>query len=176
MEIAMYCTNCGKENIDPSDFCNNCGNPFFAQVPIKKMNVVLLIFLTWITFGIYAAVWFLRNRDYMNKLQSEQKIKKGIFIFFIIILSLSYIVPIFFAIIDVPNVNIILGEGVYSIIGLFRVLIKFVFIAFIISRCFKVFDIFNDHYNKFLKRGIELSGPLTFFFSIFYLQYKMNRF
>ena len=165
----MYCTNCGKENIDASDFCNYCGNPFFAQAAINKMNVVLLIFLTWITAGIYAPVWFLRNRYYMNKLQSERKVKKGIFIFLIFILSLSLIGSIFISIKKE-------FDYVYEIIALLNILIKLVFVFVIISQSFKVYDIFNDHYNKFLGRGIQFSGVLTFFFTIFYLQYKMNRF
>jgi len=46
----------------------------------------------------------------------------------------------------------------------------------LLVQSFKVRRIFNDHFNVYLKRNIPFSGVATFFFQIYYLQYKINRF
>jgi hypothetical protein len=46
----------------------------------------------------------------------------------------------------------------------------------LLIQCFKVRRIFQQHFNDHLGRNISFSGVATFFFQIFYLQYKVNRF
>ena len=46
----------------------------------------------------------------------------------------------------------------------------------LLFQCFKVKNIFNDHYSTLYGNNIKFSGILTFFLQIYYLQYKVNRF
>jgi hypothetical protein len=46
----------------------------------------------------------------------------------------------------------------------------------LLLQCFKVRRIFRSHFNEHLGGDIPFSGLATFFFQIFYLQYKINRF
>jgi Trk-type K+ transport system membrane component len=56
---------------------------------VKKTPVILTIIFTFITGGIYYPCWFLTRRDQINALHSQEKIGKGVFIFGIVIFSIS---------------------------------------------------------------------------------------
>jgi len=189
----MYCPKCGKENTDTATFCRTCGNRLSAQASIvqeavgnlphsntelKKTSVVLLIFLTIITFGIYYPVWFLRKRNGVNNLQSKEKLGSGVFVFSIAVFSISLFVTLLSGAMEGLAEG--LGEMDFMLIakGLdsFSIILDSVAGITLLVQCFKVRRIFNEHFNTHLQRGISFAGAATFFFQIYYLQYKMNRF
>jgi GYF domain 2/Domain of unknown function (DUF4234) len=122
---------------------------------LKKTNVLLMIFLTIITAGIYQAIWFLRRRDAINSLQSKEKLNTGVFVFVIVLYSISLGLLL-------ADVNAHLLDCIAGIT--------------LLVQCFKTRRILNEHFNTYLKRDMSFSGIATFFFTIFYLQYKINRF
>ena len=167
-EAPKSCSKCGKENTESALFCATCGNNLSTSNPgqinsvnqevfeFKKVNILLVILYSVISFGIYLPVWFLKRRDAINKLQSTQKLGKGIFIFVIIAYAM--------------NIALVLLSA-YTI----SKWISIVAAIILIVQAFKVRRILNDHFNVYLKKDIKFSGPATFFFNIWYLQYKINK-
>lgn len=132
---------------------------------LKKMSVILLIFLMVITFGIYYPVWFLTRRSGINNLQSKEKLGSGVFVFAIVVFSINLVFAFVSGVIEG------LGE-IYAFSGI----LAFVAGIILLAQCFEVRRIFNEHYNEHLQRGISFSVGAIFFFQIYYLQYKINRF
>ncbi len=129
---------------------------------LQKKNVLLMILLTIITYGIYIPVWFLNRKDAFNSLNSKEKISNGPIIFVLIIFIIS-------AILLIPSVLFMETEIGVMIDGV-DLIISLVGGITILVMSFKVRRIMNEHYKT------NLSGVATFFFTFLYLQYKINRF
>jgi len=190
----MYCSKCGKENVATATFCSSCRNRLSTQTSttaqetissfsqsgseLKKMSVLLLIFLTVITVGIFSPVWFLKRRNEINNLQAKEKLGTGVFVFAIVVFSISLLVTLMSGAMEglaegLGEMNLLLtAKG----LDLFSRILDLVAGITLLVQCFKVRRIFNEHFNTHLQRGISFSGVATFFFQIFYLQYKINRF
>jgi hypothetical protein len=181
----MYCSKCGKENTATAIFCNNCGNQLSSQTivvrdsvgsftqpgqEIKRTSVILMIFLSVITFGIYIPVWFLRRKEAINNLHSNEKLKSGIFVFMIMMCCTGILFEFLsgslqeLGEIDTAQTLDGISGGLCLWAGIFMLI-----------KSFTVRRIFTSHYVDHLNGDISLSGIATFFFSIFYLQYKINR-
>ena len=132
------------------------------------MSVILLIFLTVITAGIYYPVWFLTRRNAINNLQSKEKLGFGVFVFAIVVFSISLFVTLLFGAMEG------LAEGIgemklmlkAKVLDLFSIILDLVAGITLLVQCFKVRRIFNEHFNVHLQRGISFSGVATFFFPI----------
>jgi len=189
----MYCSKCGKENVDTATFCSACGNQLSAQTPVvqesvaglpqsgqelKKTSVILLIFLIGITASIYYPVWFLTRRNAINNLQAKEKLGKGVFVFALVVVSISLLVYFMSGVMEglaegLGEMNLLLtAKG----LDLFSRILIWVAGILLWVQCFKVRRIFDEHFNTHLQRGISFSRIATFFFQILYLQYKINRF
>ncbi len=158
---------CGKEFPTSKPSALLSADPPHA---LKKMSVLLLIFLGVITGGIYYGFWFLRARKAVNDLETPEKLENFSPIFSIVMYAtavLSYILTGFFE----ETRDFEAAEG-FEIIGDSTAIIGYIFI---IISAFKVRRILDDHFNRHLKQGVTFSGVMTFFFSPLYLQYKINR-
>jgi predicted RNA-binding Zn-ribbon protein involved in translation (DUF1610 family) len=167
----VHCPHCGKENVATAKFCYACGKNLMLLPDLGKMHICLLIFLTVITFGMYYPIWFLIKRRGLNELQSSIKIGLVTPIFVIVIWSIKLLFQFTSGFVEglgyiesAEGLNII--TGILSLIGG----------IILIVQGFRVRRIFIDHFNVYLRRDIKFSGIATFFFGIFYLQYKINRF
>ena len=145
----------------------------FEDTPegLGKMSVLKLVFLSFITAGVYSAVWFLQRLNAINGLSSPVKINQGVFGFIIAgcIANIALAVFLIFSgTIVTPQVSgsLSLTSDVLSLLVELTLLIQ----------AFKVRRVFIDHFKGHLKTDIPFSWAATFFFSIFYLQYKINRF
>jgi|LQYC01.1.fsa_nt_gi Ca2+/Na+ antiporter len=185
------CPFCDGELVDTVVACHHCGkflnvrknSPYSKAVQesvggelqssqeLKKVSVLLVIFLVVITGGIYCPVWFLTRRNAINRLESMKKLNFGIFIFALVFFSISLLLAF------ISGVSKELGE-IYTAIGLyaFSLILHLVAGITLLIQCFKVRSIFNDHFNVHLERNIQFSWVATLFFEICYLQYKVNRF
>ena len=165
-----------------------------AEQQFEKIDIVLMIIFTIITAGIYPAIWFLRRMDVINSLQSKDKLNIRVFVFVIVIASIGLLLPF---IVGTPwrllfHLNYISkiyglgyhlwGEGIYEMdqyiveaIHMFSISLNLTAIIILVFQCFKVRNIFNEHFNM-PRRNISFSEVATFFFGIFYLQYEINRF
>ena len=178
MNKLIYCSNCGKKSPDESKFCSACGTRLFYQdkkkqqkfdrhnivdTDLKKVSVLFIIFLTIITLGLYCPIWFLTRRKSINNLQSNKKLGIGVFIFIILLNILNFIFAIFGPRDEIDAIDALTGFS--NIIWII-----------LIVQSFKVRRIFINHFNSQLQKEISFSGVATFFFHIYYLQYKINRF
>jgi hypothetical protein len=186
----MYCSNCGQWHGNNAMFCTACGTALAVQtVPLqvlggglvepnsqpKRFSVILLIFLTIITGGIFAPIWLLRVRKSVNSLQSSQKLGREKAITAIVFMSIAVILLFISSATtgnttpDTPTIRATIldtSSRLFSAVAGLGVLIE----------SFTVRRIFNEHVNGYLGRNIVFSGAATFFFTIYYLQYKANRF
>ena len=133
----------------------------------KKISIWLMLVLSIITVGIYVPIWFLFRRDALNRLSASEKLGSSAAIFVLVIYCISAIflpVRIFSS-----NANIIIA------LDMIDNLITLVGIIITLYLAFTVRGILDEHYNEHLGMDLPFSKVWTFFFTIFYLQYKMNR-
>jgi len=132
---------------------------------LKKMNVSLLVFLTIVTLGVYMPIWFLSQKAGLNAFNTKEKVGSGffagIFVFSIIIFSIAGIANIVSIFTDVQTPKTVYMELICQIA--------------LIIQAFKIKSILNEHFNEHLKKDVSFSGAHTFFLTIFYLQYKINK-
>ena len=158
----MFCAHCGKENPPATaKFCLSCGKELTPH--LGRMNILLLLFLSIITFEMYIPIWFLVKRQAINSLASTKKLGSGAPIFVLLIYGIGAI--LLFAPLGFTETSLDMISDFIPLIGGILV----------IALSFKVRHIFDEHFNLKQQRNIKFSGVATFFFTILYLQYKINR-
>lgn len=144
-----------------------------TKIDLQKKSIGGVIVLTMITLGIYIPIWLFKQKDGLNNLNSKMKIGNTIIII-TLLLQIAYILSITlpsFFITTEDMLKMIGGLSDYSIwvklqtysfyIGLFAGIA-------ILKVVFDIRSMINSHFNT------KLSWAGTFFFNIFYLQYKIN--
>ena len=144
---------------------------------LKRRRVIVMIAFTIVTFGLYISIWFFRRRGALNRLNSPRKLQLWPLIIFCTVTVVDVVVNIASG--SAPPAEII-GAGAASLLGLARLAAGIVMLV----QCFFTKDILEDHLagpeddvsdSLFVER-VKLSGLMTFFFQIFYLQYIINRY
>ena len=161
---------CGNVNSVVAKFCTNCGTSLLTQSSqnIKKTNAVGVFLLCSLLSAIYIPFWFLNRRDGINSLQSNEKIGKIGFYLIYVSMGLYFI----FVILNSAGVR---NDGLMVTILLSFLILGLIGILNIWVQSFKVRRILDYQFNHLMKRNIKFSGLLTFFFTVIYLQYKINR-
>jgi hypothetical protein len=136
---------------------SSSAEPDDSELP--KTSVLVVIFLTLITIGLYVPVWFLRRRKVLNRLSPARNVNA--FIAGLVALYLgAFVLGITAGVEGAPQgQNLDFWTGVVDIAS--RIL------TLVLS--FQVKAILEENYPD------DISGVGTFFLSIFYLQYKINR-
>jgi len=129
---------------------------------LRKKNILLMILFTLITYGIYQPIWFLKQISAINNLKSKEKLTNTPFIFVIVIYGISVL---FLLIYNTTQFNIDLIDSLINLTGAIIILVM----------SFKVRRIMHQYFNVVLKKNIKFSKIYTFLFTIYYLQYKINR-
>jgi len=127
----------------------------------EKKNILLMIFLVFITLGIYIPLYFLKLKKNTDTLKISKKPKSTV-IYLLLLFSILEVILIF------SSVN-------YPIADMIANIFYYVDLIIILVLAFQFKDILNNYFNNELKKNISFSGVLTFFFTIFYLQYKINK-
>lgn len=135
-----------------------------------------MIVLTVLTLGLYYPVWFLRRRAALNRLESPRKLQLWPFLIFLAFWLLQFIIVIASGP-ESPEQTI--GAGASLLLRLSRLAVGILMVA----QCFFIKDILEDHLagpednvsSSILLGTVNLSGLMTFFFQIFYLQHVINR-
>jgi hypothetical protein len=147
-----------------------------ATTGLKQRRVLVMIIFTIVTFGVYYVIWFFRRRKALNALNSQRKVP----LWPLLLFSADLVVEVV--------VSIMAGERrVDEVIGtmpaLFFSAARLITGLVMVWQCFVIKDIIEDHLTRpddgampsiFVER-VQLSGLATFFLSIFYLQYVINR-
>ncbi|MFZ3073251.1 MAG: hypothetical protein WA162_08410 [Thermodesulfobacteriota bacterium] len=142
-----------------------------SATSVEKMGVLALVIVMFLTGGIYTGFWFVKRIGAINAMKSEFKLREGIFAFIIagFAVNVSLLLYVIFqdaSLTEELRQTLLQASDILTIVLQVSVLIQ----------CFKARRIFMDHFNENLKKEIKFSWPATFFFGIFYLQYKINRF
>lgn len=151
-----------------------------ADVPadshgLKRRSVLLMIVFVIITFGIYYPVWWFRRRPGLNRLNSPEKLA----LWPLLLMAGMFVIQfgLAFAAAGRPLADLI-GETGVGIELVFRLGVGVVMVI----QAFKIKGIIEDHATPEAEAGsmlverVTLSGLMTFFFSIFYLQWAINRY
>ena len=99
--MAKFCSNCGNELSESSNFCAKCGSSVNSnenngstvvinnynnnEVKLPERNIVVCILLSLITCGIYSIYWFIVMTDESNMVSDEQTASGGTAFLFTII-------------------------------------------------------------------------------------------
>jgi hypothetical protein len=149
-----------------------------APTGLKRRRVITMIAFVFLTLGIYYMVWFFRRRGGLNQLNSSRKLELWPLLAF----TADYVVEIGFGLAAGEQpVEVAFGPTAAGLLTLARLAVGVV----MIWQCFIIRDIIEDHVAPAdaslqpmfaVERVRQLSGLATFFFSIFYLQYAINRY
>lgn len=143
---------------------------------LKQRSVLLMIVFTIVTFGLYFPIWFFRRRNALNALNSPRKVALWPLLLFSAYLGIEFVLGI---VSGDRRVAEVIGAMPYA----FYILLRLVTNLLMVWQCFVIKDIIEDHLSGpddgttpsiFVER-VQLSGLATFFLSIFYLQYAINR-
>ena len=151
------------------------------EAKFEKTSVVVVILLSLITGGIYLPIWFLRRREAINRLRSPEGIGWAAPFAATVAFSLGLCAAFASGFAGAMGLREAVGELFAS--GRVLAMVGAVLILF---ECFRVRRIVLDHLHTqssglfassvALERDTSFSGVATFFFGIYYLQYKINRF
>jgi len=128
-----------------------------------KMSVLLLIVLVLVTLGLFAPIWFLIRKDWLNRLSATRKLGSGLAYASLVLICISAVLGVF--------VPMIVGVTIGALDDLLWIAgwVCLVILAFRVER------ILIQHYIKGLGLNVGFDGAATFLFNLYYLQYKMNR-
>ena len=150
--------------------------PASATAPVLwSRSIVVMIVLVVVTLGFYHPVWFLRRRAALNHLDSP--VKLALWPLVVYLVFLLFVVVISVAIADVPAEE---RYGLDLTFSLGRLAVGIL----VVVQAFKVKRILEDHLagpgdtvlREIGQEPVMLSGLLTFFLSIFYLQHVINHY
>ena len=139
---------------------------------LKRRSLVVMIVFFVVTLGLYYPIWFLRRRAALNGLDSPRKLQRWPFL----LVLAFFVFQFMLAIASAPEEAAGEGSLPFSLVRLAVALL-------IVVQCFIIKDILEDHLagpgdtisNSVLSDRVRLSGLMTFFFQIFYLQHVINR-
>ena len=135
---------------------------------MPRVSIIVMIVLMVLTLGLYVPIWFLRRRRALNQLDSPRKVNAWPFIMAICVLM-----------IQIPAELLASTDGAQPLFDS----LNLVWTIFFVWQAFKTKRILEDHLFAVAAdlpsgtgaRASQLSGVLTVFFTIFYLQHVINR-
>lgn len=140
---------------------------------LKRRSIVVMILFVFITLGLYFMIWWLRRRGGLNRLNSPVKISLWPLMMFLAVFVLQFGIGVAQGL-DPEAV----GEGVTMFASVLQLLVG---IAMVLQ-AFRAKEIIEDHcapdrsQQLLVVQDVKLSGLMTFFFSIFYLQWAINKY
>lgn len=128
-----------------------------------------MLLLTFLTLGAYPAIWLLRRRQVLNTLDSPRKISPWAASGILCLFGVGFVAGI----VRGPDAQTnTLFDGVFTVL-------QFGLGIWFLIDLFGVRQMLEDHAapesgDPAVSR-LEISGVLTFFLSVYYLQYIINR-
>ena len=142
---------------------------------LKYRSLWLMIVFLLISFGVYYVIWFFRRRPGLNRLDSPRKLPMWPLPLTAASFGVQFVLGLVAGSEPVPDVIGPVGSGVLA-------LLQLVVGITMIIQCFRIRDIIQDHATPPLDSDqrfvlqVQLSGMMTLFFSIFYLQWAINKY
>lgn len=146
-----------------------------AAPALWSRSLIVMIVLFVGTLGFYHPIWFLRRRSALNHLESP--VKLDLWPFLVYLGYLVFVIVVAVATVDVP-------PGERSGLNLVMSVTRLGVAILVVVQAFRVKRILEDHLagpgdsvaHEIGQQPVLLSGILTFFLSIFYLQYVINHY
>ncbi len=126
-----------------------------APLPPGGLHWALLLLLVVVTFGIFGWIWSFIQANWVKKIDRESKA-----IIYFVIYIVSWMAG--------QALNIA-REPLLALPAFLAALV------FVLMGVFSMRASMQRYYNTVEQRGLRLSGVMTFFFGIIYLQYHLNR-
>jgi len=143
---------------------------------LKKRSVLMMIVFMIITLGIYYPVWWFRRRPGLNRLNSPRKLSVWVLVLLAALFAFQFLLGIVEG--AAPEEQP-LGPEARLVISLIQMAVSF----YLLFQTFKIKAMIEDHATPapgsepmFAFEHVKLSGVMTFFFSVFYLQWAINRY
>lgn len=128
----------------------------------KKTNMLFVVLMSFITFGIYICYWFLSRKDSFIKLQAKDWIPYKWWIFFLVFTIISFLYSLMG--------SLVFTDYGVAILDSFEVIITFYFIGCLYYSVFRAREMIENHLNESI-----FKTWLLVIFHIWYLQYKLNK-
>ena len=139
-------------------------DPELESYGLKRRSLLVMIVFTFISFGVYYPVWWFRRRAGLNRLNSPTKLA----LWPLLLFASLFVIPFVLAFIRIDPDEDFAGEAIMGVLAVFQLYVGILMII----QAFRVKEMIEDHAAEQAK----LSGVMTFFFSIFYLQWAINRY
>ena len=142
---------------------------------LRRRSVLAMVVLTIITFGLYYLAWWFRRRRGLNRLNSDAKLP----LWPLLLMLALYVVQFFLGLTEDVGAD---DQAVRERVAMFSLIFQLVVAIVMLVMTFRVKDMIEDHATPDLDSGpmfveqVKLSGLMTFFFSIYYLQWAINRY
>ncbi|MYL33834.1 DUF4234 domain-containing protein [Pontibacillus yanchengensis] len=130
-------------------------------IPFKKVNIVLMVFLTILTIGIYTAYWFINRKNTLDSFSKKNYIPSKWWYAFLIYLSISFVYTF-------------LGGFLFSEFGLaildsIDTIITFYFVGLLYYSVFRLKEMIEAQAKE-----ANIKSWLLVLFNLWYIQYKIN--
>jgi uncharacterized membrane protein YidH (DUF202 family) len=132
------------------------------------MPVIMVIALTVFSCGIFQPVWFLLQRKYLNTLNEHYKIRLLPVVMIFVLYALIIAAAVFSA--GDPDLR------KFEIFDLAANICGWISIYLLVSLSFSAKNIMIESAAARGLVSFRISRMLTFFLTVMYLQYKLNRF
>ena len=140
---------------------------------LKHRSVLMMIVFVIITLGLYFLIWWFRRRPGLNRLNSPTKIPLWPLLSVLALYCVQLGVGVAEGLADGERV----APEIQALVSIFQIAVGIVMIV----QAFRAKNIIEDHAAPAPGSGpmfgteVKLSGVMTFFLSIFYLQWAINR-
>lgn len=128
---------------------------------IKKINVFLMVILSFITMGTYIGYWFVKRSKDIEMLELNHNVSFGTWKFFTFISFAMLLIQLF-------------GGMILSDVGLLTIdslnmMFSFLFVSVLYYSIFRIKEVIE------VNSEVEFNKYALFFMHIYYVQYKLNR-
>ena len=127
----------------------------------KKLNVLWMILMTFLTLGAYIGVWFLKNKKNILKVSAKHGIHFELWIFFTVISFIFLFISLFG--------GVVLSDYGEEIINSYETIFNYLFVGLHYYSIFRMKEMIEEYLD------IDMNIYFLFFFHIFYIQYKINQ-
>ncbi|WP_440904574.1 DUF4234 domain-containing protein [Catenovulum sp. SX2] len=132
---------------------------------LKRFSAWGVFFLSIITLGIYFLYWMYTRSVSLNNLETENKVNMTTVYAYIATYVISQVISIASEFMPEQHVVAIVSGG----IGLVN-MIFYIVVAFSIRKV--LMEVLNKNQGE---QVVKVNGVLTFFFSVIYFQFKINK-
>ena len=142
---------------------------------LKQRRVIVMIVFMIISFGLYYPIWWFRRRPGLNRLDSASKLPAWPLMLMLLLFATQFGLGLAAGSAPIEEV---IGETAALMTSAFQLGVGIVMLVM----TFRVKDMIEEHATPESDSGpmsyeqVQLSGVATFFLSIFYLQWAINRY